>query len=50
MEFVRCPICEDKIDLEVETPHLEVVGHFMNNHAELLTGEQTDHRHWEKFE
>ncbi len=50
MEFTRCPICEEKIDLEVTYPELEVVGHFLNDHTDLLTGEQTKHSYWEKYE
>ena len=46
-EFIYCPICEEKLDLEVSYPHLEMVGHFNQSHAELKLVERED---WSEFE
>lgn len=45
-----CPICEKLINLEVEYPNLEVVGHFLINHKQLMDKNKDDATYWLKYE
>lgn len=37
---IYCPSCLDIIDLEVEYPHMELIGHYINKHN-LIVGDKT---------